>query len=52
LPFAVFPLVYLTSNKKRMGVFANPVWMTVLAVAIACVITLLNVWLIANVLSA
>jgi len=34
-----------------MGPFANPVWMTVIAVAIACVITLLNVWLIANILA-
>jgi len=49
LPFAVFPLVYLTSSKKRMGVFANPLWMTIIAVTIAGVITILNVWLIANI---
>jgi len=49
LPFAVFPLVYLTSSKKRMGVFVNPTWMIVTAVTIAGVITILNMWLITNI---
>ena len=46
LPFAVIPLVLFTSRKSRMGVFANPWWITVLAVGVALAITLLNVWLV------
>jgi len=46
LPFAILPLVYLTSSKKHMGEFANRMWLKVVVFAIAAVITSLNVWLI------
>jgi manganese transport protein len=51
LPFAVFPLVLFTSNKKKMGIFANPLWLKILAFGIAGIIGSLNVWLIFNVLA-
>lgn len=50
LPFAVFPLVMFTSSKKKMGVFANPLWIKILATVIAVFIALLNIWLIATIL--
>jgi manganese transport protein len=46
LSFAVFPLVLFTSDKLKMGEFANPGWMKVLAWAVATVIAALNVWLL------
>jgi manganese transport protein len=46
LPFAVFPLVMFTSEKAKMGPFASPVWVKVLAWTIAIVIAALNVWLL------
>src|SRR6266702_8650906 len=46
LPFAVFPLVLFTSSKKKMGVFANPLWLKIFAFGIASIIGTLNVWLI------
>lgn len=49
LPFAVVPLVLFTSRKSRMGVFANSWWLTILAVGVAIVITLLNVWLVVQI---
>lgn len=50
LPFAVFPLVLLTSSKKRMGQFVNPLWLKVTTIVIACIIASLNIWLITNVI--
>lgn len=50
LPFAVFPLVFMTSSKKRMGQLVNPTWLKVTASGIAGVIAVLNIWLIANVM--
>ncbi len=50
LPFAVFPLVMFTSSKKKMGAFANPLWIKILATFIAVFIALLNIWLIATIL--
>jgi manganese transport protein len=49
LPFAVFPLVLFTSSRKKMGVFANPWWLKVVAFVIALIIASLNVWLISQV---
>jgi manganese transport protein len=49
LSFAVFPLVFFTSNKKIMGSFANPLWIKILAILIAIIIAGLNLWLILNV---
>ncbi|MDQ3082423.1 MAG: Nramp family divalent metal transporter, partial [Gemmatimonadota bacterium] len=46
LSFAVFPLVKFTSEKVKMGDFANPVWLKVLAYVIACIIAGLNIWLL------
>jgi manganese transport protein len=49
LPFAILPLVYLTSSKKHMGVFANKLWLKIVVGLIAAVIVGLNVWLIVRV---
>jgi manganese transport protein len=46
LSFAVFPLVRFTSEKVKMGEFVNPVWLKLLAYAVAIVIAALNVWLL------
>ncbi len=46
LPFAVFPLVAFTSDRRKMGVFVSPVWVRVLAWTIAVIIGALNVWLL------
>ncbi len=46
LPFAVVPLVRLTSSRARMGPFANPLWLAVLAWAAAAAIVVLNLVLI------
>jgi manganese transport protein len=51
LSFAVFPLVAFTSDKKKMGVFANKAWMKYLAWAIAIIIACLNMYLVIDVLS-
>jgi manganese transport protein len=42
LPFAVIPLIHFTSDRKRMGVFANPAWVRVLAWSAAAIILALN----------
>jgi manganese transport protein len=47
LPFAVIPLVYFTSDKRRMGAFANARWTAALAWIIATLIVGLNLWLLA-----
>ena len=46
LSFAVFPLVAFTSDKVKMGEFANPVWLKSLAYLVAFVIAGLNIWLL------
>jgi manganese transport protein len=46
LPFAVFPLVMFTSDRHKMGPFVNPLWVKVLAWAVAVIIAVLNVWLL------
>jgi len=46
LSFAVFPLVMFTSDRDKMGRFANPVWMKVLAYLVAGVIAALNILLL------
>ena len=46
LPFAVFPLVAFTSDRRKMGAFVSPVWVKALAWSIAVVIAALNVWLL------
>jgi manganese transport protein len=46
LSFAVVPLVMFTSDRRLMGEFVNPRWLTYLASAIAIVIIALNSWLL------
>ena len=45
LPFAVIPLVQFTSDKNRMGAFANRLWVKILAWLCAAVILILNIGL-------
>jgi manganese transport protein len=46
LSFAVFPLVRFTSDRMKMGEFANSLWLKVLAYIVALAIAGLNVWLL------
>lgn len=46
LSFAVFPLVMFTSDKKKMGEFANPLWVKLLGWTVAIVIASLNAYLL------
>jgi len=46
LSFAVFPLVQFTSNRARMGEFANPRWLKILAWVVAGIIAVLNAYLL------
>jgi manganese transport protein len=46
LPFAVFPLVMFTSDPHKMGRFANPLWVKLLAWSVAVIIGALNVYLL------
>ena len=48
LPFAVIPLIRFTSDRARMGEFANRAWVKVLAWGAAAVILALNFWLAAT----
>jgi len=50
LSFAVFPLVQFTSDKKKMGEFANAFWLKLLSWSVGILIALLNIWLLAKVL--
>jgi len=43
LPFAVIPLIHFTSDRQRMGAFANRVWVNALAWTTAVVIVGLNI---------
>ena len=42
LSFAVIPLILFTSDRKKMGQFANSLWVNILASATAGIIVLLN----------
>ena len=50
LPFAVIPLVAFTSDRAKMGEFANPRWLKALAWTVAGVIVALNLKLLSDVL--
>lgn len=52
LPFAMFPLIALTSSRARMGAFANRPWLVAAAYGVAGVITALNLWLLVDALRA
>jgi manganese transport protein len=47
LPFAVVPLVQFTSDRAKMGKFANPRWLTLAGWTIATAIIALNLTLLA-----
>ncbi|MDI6834787.1 MAG: Nramp family divalent metal transporter [Rhizobiaceae bacterium] len=42
LPFAVYPLVLITANRRKMGELVAPRWLTMVALAMAFLITVLN----------
>ena len=46
LPFAVFPLVMFTGDRRKMGELAAPRWMLALAWPVAVIIAGLNAWLL------
>ena len=46
LPFAVVPLVTFTSNRLRMGALVNPMWLKIVAWAIAAAVIGLNATLL------
>src|SRR3989442_8815610 len=46
LSFAVFPLVWFTSERAKMGEFVNAAWLQALAYVVAIVIAALNAWLL------
>jgi manganese transport protein len=48
LSFAVIPLVMFTSDRRKMGQFANPLWVKVLAWTTALVIVVLNLKLLGD----
>ncbi|HYG13485.1 MAG TPA: Nramp family divalent metal transporter, partial [Methylophilaceae bacterium] len=48
LPFAVIPLIRFTGSRSKMGVFANPRWLGLLAGLAAAVIVSLNVTILFN----
>jgi manganese transport protein len=50
LSFAVFPLVMFTSDKSKMGEFANAAWLKSLSWGTALLIALLNAWLLIRLL--
>lgn len=50
LPFAVVPLVLFTSDKRKMGIFANRTWIKITAWTATCVIIALNIFLIAYII--
>jgi manganese transport protein len=51
LPFAIIPLIHFTSDRRRMGSFANAGWVRALSWLTAAVIVALNVRLAAGVLA-
>jgi manganese transport protein len=51
LSFAVIPLVTFTSQRSRMGAFANPIWVAVLAWLVALLIAGLNAKLVLDILT-
>lgn len=52
LPFAVVPLVRFTSDRRLMGPFVNPRWLTMIAVLISAIIIGLNATLLLGMLRA
>ncbi len=46
LPFAVIPLIQFTNSRQRMGIFANRLWVQILAWGAAVLILVLDIWLV------
>jgi manganese transport protein len=46
LSFAIFPLMAFTSDRRKMGEFANPLWLKVVGYAVCLLIAALNVKLL------
>ena len=46
LPITVFTQIYLTSSKKVMGKYANSLQLKIALLAIAVIVTLLNIALL------
>jgi manganese transport protein len=46
LSFAIFPLMMFTSDKRRMGPFANPTWLKVVGYTVCTIIASLNLRLL------
>lgn len=46
LPFAIIPLIYFTSDKEKMGIFANKLWINILAWISAILVVVLTVRLV------
>jgi manganese transport protein len=46
LPFAMYPLISLTSQRRIMGSFVNAWWTTLLAWFLFAVISSANIWLV------
>lgn len=51
LPFAIIPLIQFTSDREKMGEFANALWVKALAWLTASIIVGLNLWLAMQTLS-
>lgn len=51
LPFAVVPLVMFTANKRKMGEFAAPLWLTIITSIIAVILITLNIKMIWDIIS-
>ncbi len=46
LPFAVFPLIRFTGDRRIMGRFVNPGWLKAVAWIVGIAIAVLNMWLL------
>jgi manganese transport protein len=52
LSFAIFPLMMFTSDRKRMGEFANPTWLKIIGYAVCTLIASLNIYLLYQTIGA
>ena len=46
LSFAVFPLIQFTSDRRKMGEFTNPMWLTAISWIVGIIIAGLNAYLL------
>jgi manganese transport protein len=47
LPFALLPVLHITSKEKYMGVFANSMWIKIVCWLLALVVITTNIYLVA-----